>query len=42
VIVAAITAQDRDAARRAMEAHLDAVMEELERFSAERPEIFTH
>jgi DNA-binding GntR family transcriptional regulator len=33
-------ARDADAARRAMEAHLDAVMEELERFSTEHPEAF--
>lgn len=33
-------AHDADAARRAMEVHLEAVMEELERFSAEHPEVF--
>ena len=39
-IVAAVAARDSHAARRAMEAHLDAVMAELERFSVERPQIF--
>jgi DNA-binding GntR family transcriptional regulator len=36
----AIAARDPAAARRAMEAHLDAVLEELERFSAENGEVF--
>jgi DNA-binding GntR family transcriptional regulator len=36
----AIAARDPAAARRAMEAHLDAVLEELERFSAENAEVF--
>ena len=40
-ILAAVTARDPAAARRAMEAHLDAVMAELEQLSAERPDIFT-
>jgi DNA-binding GntR family transcriptional regulator len=39
-ILAAIAAREPGAARRAMEAHLDAVMAELEQLSAERPEIF--
>jgi len=36
----AIAARDPAAARRAMEAHLDAVLEELERFSAANAEVF--
>jgi DNA-binding GntR family transcriptional regulator len=39
-LLEALEAGDPQAARRAMEAHLDAVMEELERFSATRPEVF--
>jgi DNA-binding GntR family transcriptional regulator len=39
-LVAAIEAHDPEAARRAMEAHLDAVMDEMERFSAKHPEVF--
>jgi DNA-binding GntR family transcriptional regulator len=39
-LLRAIEAHDIPAARRAMEAHLEAVMEELERFSAEHPEVF--
>jgi len=39
-LLAALEARDTEAARHAMEAHLDAVMEELERFSAEHPEVF--
>jgi GntR family transcriptional regulator, rspAB operon transcriptional repressor len=39
-IVAAIAARRPDAARRAMEAHLDAVLDELQRFSTEHPEAF--
>jgi GntR family transcriptional regulator, rspAB operon transcriptional repressor len=39
-LVAAIEMRDPDAARRAMEAHLDAVMEEMERFSIKHPEVF--
>jgi DNA-binding GntR family transcriptional regulator len=39
-ILAAVASGDPVAARHAMEAHLDAVMAELEQFSAERPEIF--
>ncbi len=39
-LLRALTAHDTDAARRAMEAHLEAVMDELERFSAEHPEAF--
>jgi DNA-binding GntR family transcriptional regulator len=40
-ILAAIAARDPAAARQAMEAHLDAVMAELEQLSVERPDIFT-
>jgi GntR family transcriptional regulator, rspAB operon transcriptional repressor len=36
----ALKANDAQAARCAMEAHLEAVMTELEHFSAERPEVF--
>ena len=36
----AVAARDPAAARLAMEAHLDAVLEELERFSAENAEVF--
>jgi DNA-binding GntR family transcriptional regulator len=39
-LLRALEAHDIPAARRAMEAHLEAVMEELERFSAEHPEVF--
>ncbi len=39
-IVAAIRARDAEAARKAMEDHLEGVMEELERFSAAHPEVF--
>lgn len=39
-LLKALEAHDPDAARRAMGAHLEAVMEELERFSAEHPEVF--
>ena len=39
-LLQAFATHDTDAARRAMEGHLDAVMEELERFSAENPEVF--
>jgi len=39
-LLAALEARDTRAAQRAMEAHLDAVMEELERFSADHPEVF--
>jgi DNA-binding GntR family transcriptional regulator len=35
-----IEAHDPEAARRAMVAHLEAVMEELEHFSAEQPDVF--
>ncbi|WP_230531529.1 GntR family transcriptional regulator [Microvirga roseola] len=40
VLVRVIEAHDPEAARRAMEAHLDAVMDELERFSSAHPEVF--
>jgi DNA-binding GntR family transcriptional regulator len=39
-LLAAIWARDPKAARRAMEDHLDAVMQELQRFSASHPEVF--
>jgi DNA-binding FadR family transcriptional regulator len=39
-LVAALRARDPAAARRAMEEHLDAVVDELERFSAGRSEVF--
>lgn len=39
-IVAALETGDAAAARAAMGAHIDAVMEELEAFSAENPEVF--
>jgi DNA-binding GntR family transcriptional regulator len=39
-LLVAIEARDGTAARRAMESHLDAVMDELERFSAKHPEVF--
>jgi len=39
-LLQAFETHDAEAARRAMESHLDAVMEELERFSAENPEVF--
>jgi DNA-binding GntR family transcriptional regulator len=39
-LLAAIWARDPEAARRAMEDHLDAVMQELQRFSASHPEVF--
>lgn len=39
-LLKALESRDPGAARRAMEAHLDAVTAELERFSAEHPEVF--
>jgi DNA-binding GntR family transcriptional regulator len=39
-IFRALETHDAPAARRAMEAHLDAVVEELERFSVEHAEVF--
>jgi hypothetical protein len=39
-LLKALEARDPRAARAAMGAHLDAVMRELERFSAEHPEVF--
>lgn len=39
-LLAAIRARDPQAARHAMEDHLDAVMEELRRFSAAHPDVF--
>jgi DNA-binding GntR family transcriptional regulator len=39
-IYQAVEARDPERARRAMEAHLDAVSEELDRFSVERPDAF--
>jgi DNA-binding GntR family transcriptional regulator len=39
-LVKAVAARDPEGARRAMETHLDAVMTELERFSAKHPEVF--
>jgi len=39
-LLKALEAHDAVAARRAMEAHLEAVMQELERFSADHPEVF--
>jgi DNA-binding GntR family transcriptional regulator len=39
-LLKAFETHDTAAARRAMEGHLDAVMEELERFSTENPEVF--
>jgi DNA-binding FadR family transcriptional regulator len=41
-IFRALEAHDAEAARRAMEAHLEAVMEELGRFSVEHAEVFVH
>jgi DNA-binding GntR family transcriptional regulator len=38
----AIETRDAEAARRAMELHLRAVTEELERFSSEHPDVFAH
>lgn len=40
VLLAAIEARNPRAARQAMEAHLDAVMDEMERFSTKHPEVF--
>ena len=40
-ILSAIAARNSVAARRAMEAHLDAVLAELEQLAVERPDIFT-
>jgi GntR family transcriptional regulator, rspAB operon transcriptional repressor len=40
-LVAAIEARDPPGARRAMEVHLDAVMDEMQRFSAQHPDVFT-
>ena len=40
-ILDALERRDPPAARRAMEAHLDAVMEELDRFSAAHPDVFS-
>jgi DNA-binding GntR family transcriptional regulator len=40
VLLDAIETRDAGVARRAMETHLDAVMDELERFSAKHPEVF--
>jgi DNA-binding GntR family transcriptional regulator len=40
VIVAAIARGDPDAAAAAMRAHLNAVMEEVVAFAAQRPELF--
>jgi DNA-binding GntR family transcriptional regulator len=39
-LLQSLEAHDSEAARRTMEAHLDAVMDELERFSTEHPEVF--
>ena len=39
-LLKALEAHDAAAARQAMETHLEAVMEELEHFSAERPDVF--
>jgi DNA-binding GntR family transcriptional regulator len=39
-LLKAVEAHDAAIARRAMETHLEAVMEELEHFSAEHPEVF--
>ncbi len=39
-LLKALEARDAEAARRAMEAHLEAVMNELEHFSAAHPEVF--
>lgn len=39
-LLKALEAHDPTAARRAMETHLEAVMDELERFSADNPEAF--
>lgn len=39
-ILGSIEARDPERARRAMEIHLDAVVEELERFSVSHPEVF--
>lgn len=40
VVLAALAARDAPRARQAMEAHLDAVMEELVTFARENPEVF--
>ena len=42
VLLEAIEARNPAAARCAMEAHLQAVLDELERFSREHPEVFVH
>jgi len=39
-LLKSLEARDAVAARRAMEAHLEAVMDELEHFSADHPEVF--
>jgi GntR family transcriptional regulator, rspAB operon transcriptional repressor len=39
-LLRALETHGPDAAKQAMEAHLDAVMQELERFSVEHPEVF--
>jgi len=39
-LLRALEARDAEAARRAMESHLEAVMDELEHFSSEHPEAF--
>ncbi len=39
-LLKALEARDTEAARRAMEAHLEAVMDELEHFSSDHPEVF--
>jgi DNA-binding FadR family transcriptional regulator len=41
-IFRALEARDAQAARRAVDAHLEAVMEELGRFSVEHAEVFVH
>jgi DNA-binding GntR family transcriptional regulator len=40
IILNAIEAHDQSRARKAMEIHLDAVVQELERFSAKHPDVF--